>query len=45
MLPVGIVRDENTFADAIPNLVNFLYQFDFIDLASRCPVGFETSVF
>ena len=45
MFPVGIVRDENTFADPVPNLVNFFYQFDFIDLASRRPVGFKFRFF
>ena len=45
MLPAGIVRDENTFTDAVPNLVNFLYQFDFIDLASRRPIGFKFRFF
>ena len=45
MFPVGIVRDENTFTDAMPNLVNFSYQFDFVDLTSRRPVRFKLRFF
>ena len=32
-------------ADALPNLVNFFYQFNFIDFASCRPVGFKLGFF